>query len=49
MCRKKDLHCCCIVAFGTGLLLGRWMDSWFWCGFGGIGLIMLGVTMLRRR
>lgn len=49
MCRRKDLHGWCMVVFGAGIFFGQCMDSWFWCGGGGLILICLGFSMLRHR
>lgn len=49
MCRKSHLHGWCLAAFGLGLMLGRCLDSWFLCCFGGIGLIVLGFCVMRQR
>lgn len=32
MCRRRDLHNCCLLCFGLGILFGHWVDSWFLCG-----------------
>ena len=49
MCRKRFLHGCAIVAFGLGVMVGYCLESWFWCSFGGLGLITLGCAIMRRR
>ena len=38
-----------VVAFGFGLMVGRWLDSWFLCCFGGLILMGLGVCVMRKR
>ena len=47
MCRKRDLHNCCLLCFALGLLFGRWVDSWFICG--GIVMFCFCMPLLRRR
>ena len=49
MCRKKQLHGWCAVCFGFGLMVGHWVDAWFYCGFGGLALVILGFTMMSKR
>lgn len=49
MCRKNRLHGCCAVCFGLGLMVGHSLESWFLCFFGGLGIIFLGICMMRRR
>lgn len=49
MCRRNILNGFVLISFGTGILIGRWMNSWFWCTVCGIGMITVGVTLLRRR
>ena len=46
MCRISFLRGWCLVAFGAGLILGRWLDSGFLCGFGGVVLICLGFSVM---
>ena len=49
MCRKQCLYGCCLMLFGLGVMVGHWLESWFLCSFGGLGLIALGFLILRRR
>ena len=47
MCRKRYLHGCCVLFFGLGIMVGCCLESWFWCSFGGLGLIVLGFVIMR--
>jgi hypothetical protein len=49
MCRKNHLHGCCLAAFGFGLLVGHCLESWLLCSCGGIGLLILGFCVLRKK
>ena len=49
MCRKNQLHGCCIGCFGLGLILGHCLESWLLCCCGGVSLLVLGFCVLRRR
>ncbi len=49
MCRKSHLQGWCCVCFGLGLILGHCLGSWFVCCCGGIGLIVLGFSLMGRR
>lgn len=49
MCRRNHLHGCCILCFGLGLIVGHCLESWFFCCCGGIGLVVLGIFVSRRR
>lgn len=49
MCRRQELYCMCLMSFGLGMLIGHWLDSWFWSGGGGVVLIAVGFSMMRRR
>ena len=49
MCRKNQLHGACLVMFGLGLLIGHCLESWMIASFGGIGLVVLGLSCLRRK
>ena len=49
MCRKNHLRGCCILFFGLGLIVGHCLESWFFCCFGGIVLIVLGICVSRKR
>ena len=49
MCRKSHMHGLCAMAFGFGLMVGYYLESWFLCSFGGLGVIFLGFAIFRRR
>jgi len=49
MCRKKDLHGCCLGALGFGMLVGHSLDSWFLCLSAGIGLLVLGFCVIHKK
>lgn len=49
MCRKNHLHGCCVIAFAVGLMVGHSLESWFLCCFGALGLIVLGMCIMKRR
>ncbi len=49
MCRKYHLRGCSLLCFGLGLILGHCMESRFFCCCGGITLIVLGFSVMRRR
>lgn len=49
MCRKSILRGWCAVCFGAGILLGYKLDSLFWCGCIGAGLIILGLLLMKGR
>ena len=47
MCRRKDLHNCCLLVFALGLLVGRCVNSWFICG--ALVALCFFVPLVRRR
>lgn len=47
MCRRKDLHNCCLLVFALGLLVGRCVNSWFICG--ALVAVCFLVPLVRRR
>lgn len=49
MCRKRFLYGGCILCFGLGVMMGYYLESWFWCSFGGLGLVVLGLIVMCRR
>ncbi len=49
MCRRRDMHCCCLLCFALGMLVGHWIDSGIWCWLGALGLVCLGFSMASRR
>lgn len=48
MCRYKQLWGFSLAAFGTGILLGAWLESSFLCICFGIGLIIAGIFLLKK-
>lgn len=49
MCRKNHMQGCCLCCLGLGLILGHCLESWLLCCCGGLGLLGLGLCVLRRR
>ena len=49
MCRRNYLHGCCIAAFGVGLLVGHCLDNGFVCFAVGMGLLLLGLGVMRKK
>ena len=49
MCRKKVMQGCCCLCFGLGMMMGYALESWFWCSVGGLGLLFLGLMLLKSR
>ena len=49
MCRKRQLHGCCMMALGAGILLGTWISSAFLCILAGLMLLTVGCCVLRGR
>lgn len=49
MCRKNYLHGCCLAAFGLGMLVGHCLDSWLLCSGLGLGLLILGFCVMRKK
>ncbi|MBR2421692.1 MAG: hypothetical protein IKB09_05005 [Oscillospiraceae bacterium] len=49
MCRQNLLCGGCLLAFGLGVLVGKWLESGLLCHLIGFGLIALGFCILRRR
>ena len=49
MCRQNVLYGGCLLAFGVGILIGTWLTSGLVCHLFGIGLIILGFWVLRKR
>ena len=47
MCRKGELHRCCLFCFGLGILFGRWVESWFLCGC--VAVFCFSIPLTRRR
>ena len=49
MWRRNCLWGWRLIFLGLGILLGYWVESWFWCFFVSVGLIGLGFSLLRRK
>lgn len=49
MCRKNQLRGWAVLAFGLGLLIGNGLESAFFCLCSGIGLIIFGFCLCRRK
>lgn len=49
MCRKNVLQGCCLACFGMGILIGYALDSWLLCTMAGLGLILLGLLVMKQR
>ena len=48
MCRYSYLRGVGFMAFGIGLLIGRSMESGFWCCVLGLGAIIAGLVFCRK-
>ena len=48
MCRKTYLHGCCLACLGFGILIGFCLERWISCLFAGLGLVILGFSVMRR-
>ena len=49
MCRRNQLRGCALMAFGLGVLIGYFLQSWFLCSVGGIVLVVIGWIVARKR
>lgn len=49
MCRRNQLLGWILLAFGLGLLVGKCLESGFLSTVVGIGLIVIGFCVMRRR
>lgn len=49
MCRKNQLLGCCAAAFGLGLLIGHCFESGILAVGIGIGLIVIGLSLIRQK
>ena len=49
MCRKNQLLGCCAGAFGLGLLVGHCIGSGFLCICIGVGLFLVGLSLLKQK
>lgn len=47
MCRRKDLYCCCLFCFGLGILFGKCVESWVFCGCIAIACFCMPLTKRR--
>lgn len=48
MCRRNQLRGALAIGAGLGLILGYSLDSWILCVLGGLGLLGLGILLMRR-
>ena len=48
MCRKTYLHGCCLACLGFGILIGYCLERWFVCLCTGLGLVILGFSVMRK-
>jgi len=49
MCRKNQLHGWALLSFGLGLLIGNGLESDFLCLCAGIGLMVFGFFVCRKK
>ena len=49
MCRKNQLCGCAVMAFGVGVLLGLWIEGGFFAHCFGIGMLLLGFCIGRKK
>lgn len=49
MCRHNQLYGCMLLSFGFGILVGTWLSNVFWCHCLGIGLMLFGLAVCRRK
>lgn len=49
MCRQNQLWGLTLIAFGVGVLVGTWIAGAFFAHCMGIGLIFVGVCVVRRK
>ncbi len=49
MYRKNKLRGLCLSCFGLGLMAGHCVESWLLCWLGGVGLILLGLSLCQRK
>jgi len=38
-----------MLFFGLGIMIGHCLESWFFCSFGALALIILGFSVMKRR
>ena len=48
MCRKNRVLGWAMMSFGTGILLGFCLGSWFWCILCSLSLIAMGFLILNK-
>ena len=49
MCRMNCFRGFCLLSFGLGLIVGHCLESWLLCCCGGMGLVLLGLCIARKR
>jgi len=49
MCRRHELWAWMLICFGAGILFGCFFESGFFCCSVGIGVVILGAGMFRRK
>lgn len=49
MCRRDQVLCIGLFAFGLGLLVAGWIESSFWRWVWGVGLVIAGVLALQKK
>ena len=49
MCRRNHLRGCLCLGIGIGLIAGYALESWTVCTLGGMGLLLLGLIMLKQK
>ncbi len=49
MCRHNQLLGCILLAFGLGVLIGIWINGGFFAHCFGVGMMVLGWFVIRRR
>lgn len=49
MCRRNQLLGAFLVGVGLGLLAANLFESVFFCGFIGVGLLVVGVVVVQKK
>lgn len=49
MCRRNQLLGVALMAFGLGLLVAGFFESVFFCGCMGIGIVVVGVVVVKKK
>ncbi|MBQ6719288.1 MAG: hypothetical protein IJN20_02930 [Oscillospiraceae bacterium] len=49
MCRKKQMQGFCCLCFGLGMMMGSYLESWFFCSVGGLALIFFGMMLAKKK